>query len=173
MGPVWDFNWASYYVGGTTTGDLLWRSNQLWYARLFTDSDFNQLFIDRWTTFRRGPMSNISMDALIDAQAAEITEAKAVQQGLPNAANWQSRLTQMKTWLRTRANWIDSQFVPAPQLSHPGGNVSANFSLGITTNTGSVFYTLDGSDPRAPGGSIAARAQSTLPVLLTGDARVM
>jgi hypothetical protein len=173
MGPVWDFNWASYYVGGTTTGDLLWRSNQLWYARLFTDSDFNQLFIDRWTTFRLGPMSNISMDALIDAQAAEITEAKAVQQGIANAANWQSRLTQMKTWLRTRANWIDSQFVPAPQLSHPGGNVSANFSLGITTNTGSVFYTLDGSDPRAPGGSIAARAQSTLPVLLTGAARVM
>jgi hypothetical protein len=173
MGPVWDFNWASYYISGTTTGDLLWRSNQLWYARLFTDSDFNQLFIDRWTAFRRGPMSNASMDALIDAQAAEITEAKAVQQGIPTAANWQSRLTQMKTWLRTRANWIDSQFVPAPQLSHPGGNVSANFSLGMTTNIGAVFYTTDDSDPRAPGGNIAAGAQSTLPAVLNGVARVM
>jgi hypothetical protein len=173
MGPVWDFNWSSYYISGVTTGDLLWRSNQLWYARLFTDPDFNQLFIDRWTAFRRGPMSNAAMDALIDAQAAEITDAKAVQQGIPNAATWQGRLTQMKTWLRTRANWIDSQFTPAPQLSHAGGNVSADFSLGITTNLGTVFYTIDGSDPRAPGGSIAAGAQSTLPVVLNGVARVM
>jgi hypothetical protein len=173
MGPVWDFNWAAYYVSGTTTGDLLWRSNQLWYARLFTDPDFNQLFIDRWTAFRRGAMSNTAMDALIDAQAAEITPAKAVQQGLASAATWQSRLTQMKTWLRTRANWIDSQFVPVPQLSHPGGNVSADFSLAITANTGTVFYTLDGADPRMAGGIVAATALSTSPVVLNGVARVM
>ncbi|HEX5176097.1 MAG TPA: CotH kinase family protein, partial [Chthoniobacteraceae bacterium] len=173
MGPVWDFNWSSYYISGVTTGDLFWRSNQLWYARLFTDPDFNQLFIDRWTAFRRGPMSNTALDALIDAQAAEITDGKAVQQGIPNAATWHSRLTQMKTWLRTRANWIDSQFVPAPQLSHPGGNVSADFNLAITANTGTVFYTLDGSDPRAAGGTVAAGAQSTSPLVLNGIVRLV
>lgn len=173
MGPVWDFNWASYYVGGVTTGDLLWRSNQLWFPRLFADPDFNQLFIDRWSTFRRGPMSNASMDAVIDAQAAEITEAKAVQQGIPSAANWQSRLTQMKTWLHTRANWIDAQFVGTPQLSHPGGNVNANFSLNITAATGTIYYTLDGTDPRTSGGSVAAAAQNILPATLNGVARVV
>ena len=38
-----------------------------------------QLYIDRWYAFRRGPMSNASMDAIIDTQGAEITGAKAVQ----------------------------------------------------------------------------------------------
>lgn len=173
MGPVWDFNWSSYYVGGVTTGDLLWRSNQLWYTRLFSDPDFNQLFIDRWSAFRRGAMSNAAMDALIDAQASEITSAKAVQQGIPNAATWQSRLTQMKTWLRTRANWIDSQLVAAPQFSEPGGNVSAGFSLGMTAPLGTIYYKLDGSDPREAGGGLAPGAATTLPVALNGVARVV
>ena len=173
MGPVWDFNWSSYYIGSGGTGDLLWRSNQLWYTRLFADPDFNQLFIDRWSAFRRGAMSNAAMDALIDAQAAEITAAKAVQQGLASAATWQGRLTQMKSWLRTRANWIDSQLVAAPQLSHPGGNVSAGFSLGMSAPVGAIHYTLDGTDPRAPGGAIAPGAATNLPVALNGVARIV
>jgi hypothetical protein len=172
MGPVWDFNYAAYYASGVTTGDLLWRSNQLWYTRLFTDPDFNQLFIDRWFAFRRGAMSNASMAAIIDAQAAEITDAKAVQQGLASAATWQGRLSQMKTWLQTRANWIDSQYTAPPQFSLPGGNVAANSSLSITAPAGTICYTLDGSDPRAAGGGIAPNAMTTLPITINGAVRV-
>ena len=173
MGPVWDFNYAAYYVGGAPTGDLRWRAEQLWYPRLFADPDFNQLFIDRWSAFRRGPMNNAAMAALIDAQAAEITPAKAVQQGIGSAATWQGRLDQMKTWLQTRANWIDSQFAATPQLSHAGGNVPANFSLNITAPAGTIYYMLDGTDPRAAGGGVAPGAQTALPVSLNGVARVI
>lgn len=43
----------------------------------------------------------------------------------------------------------------APQFSQQGGEVGAGFDLVIANpnGTGTIHYTLDGSDPRAPGGS--------------------
>lgn len=43
----------------------------------------------------------------------------------------------------------------APQFSQAGGQVAAGFDLVITNpnGTGTIRYTLDGSDPRAPGGA--------------------
>lgn len=66
----------------------------------------------------------------------------------------------VKTWLLRRLMWMDSQsnsygnivrnFKP-PTLSKQGGNVPDGFSLSITnpnTNfSGTVYYTLEGSDP--------------------------
>ncbi|MBI1839257.1 MAG: CotH kinase family protein, partial [Verrucomicrobia bacterium] len=72
MGPAWDYNWSPYYVGASAEGDLLWRADQIWYARLFSDPDFVQEYIDRWWNLRAGPMSDAGFDDIIDGQAAEI-----------------------------------------------------------------------------------------------------
>ncbi|MGI8603929.1 MAG: CotH kinase family protein [Verrucomicrobiales bacterium] len=172
MGPGWDYNWASYYRGSSATADLYWRSNHLWYARLFADPDFNQLFKDRWSAWRRGPMSNAAMDAIIDGQAAEITVAKAVAQGLPSATEWQNRLTSMKNWLRQRANWIDSQILAPPVLSSSGGIVTAPFQLTLTAPAGTVYFTTNGTDPRAPGGNPAAGVSQGNSLAVTQDTRL-
>jgi hypothetical protein len=87
MGPAWDYNWSSYYISGGPTGSLLHQSDQLWYPRLFADPDFVQLYIDRWWDARRGPMSNAAMEAIIDRQAADISPAKALLNGLPALPN--------------------------------------------------------------------------------------
>jgi hypothetical protein len=40
--------------------------------------------------------------------------------------------------------------VSAPELSQNGGEVAPGYALGITAAAGTVYYTTDGSDPRAP-----------------------
>ncbi|HWN94271.1 MAG TPA: lamin tail domain-containing protein, partial [Methylomirabilota bacterium] len=160
MGPVWDFNFNTYYISGAPTGSLLWRSERLWYRRLFADPDFLQLYIDRWWEHRRGPMSNAGMDAIIDRQMADITPAKALLNGLATTNDWIARLTQMKTWLKDRANWIDSNYLRPPAFNVNGGHVPDGFQVVISGTNGTIYFSTDGSDPRASGGAVAASAQA-------------
>jgi hypothetical protein len=84
----------------------------------------------------------------------------------------------MKDWLNQRFNWIDNQnFVGTtiyrpPNFSHNGGNVATGFQLTVTRYTGTpppgfsyasggtLYYTLDDSDPRGSTGSPAGTAYS-------------
>lgn len=173
MGPAWDYNYGSYYVSGSATGDLMYRSDRLWYKRLFNDPDFCQLYIDRWWDHRRGPMSDTAIDAIIDRQVNEITPAKSLLNGMPSTTTWDSRVAQMKTWLKQRANWIDSNYLRPPVFEHPGGAVSNGFQVVIRGDVGTLYFTLDGSDPRAMGGAVAATARSSKPPIpLTASAKV-
>ena len=160
MGPAWDYNWSAYYISGGPTGDLTYRADRLWYKRLFADPDFTQLFIDHWWDFRRGAMSNTAIDAILDGQAADITPAKALLNGLPNVAEWANRVGQMKTWLKTRADWIDGSYLRPPVFNQDGGAIPDGFQLVIGGTNGTIYFTTDGSDPRAPGGAVAATAQA-------------
>jgi hypothetical protein len=86
-----------------------------------------------------------------------------------------SIIGQMKKWVLGRYLWIDSQFVPVPNFSRPPGMVSAGTVVTLTPPPGGVvYYTLDGTDPRASGGTVAAGAQSSsnAPVNLTVNANV-
>ncbi len=148
MGPMWDFNNGAY--GGSTTGTLFFRPDRLWYGRLFDDPDFQREYEDRWFELREGPLSNANMAAIIDAQVSEITTGLANDQSGLTASSWTSRINSMKSWLQSRANWIDSNFIPPPSFSSTGGNVPNDFQLTITNTTGesgTIYFTLDGSDP--------------------------
>lgn len=159
MGPPWDYNWSSYYIGGGPTGTVWHRSDRLWYGRLFRDPDFKQLYIDRWFLHRDGPMSNAAMEAIIDRQAAEIGVERALSQGVSNAAAWEEELTRFKNWLTTRADWYDGQFAPRPMFHTPGGEVPDGFIVTFLPPPGAIYFTTDGSDPRAAGGGVAATAR--------------
>ncbi len=159
MGPAWDYNWSAYYVSGGPTGSLMHRSEQLWYSRLFADPDFAQLYIDRWWELRRGPMSNSGLEAIIDAQAAEITSEKALLNGMPGASEWSRRLRDMKSWLTQRADWIDSNYLRPPAFAQPGGEVPQGFAVTLTAGSGTVYVTTDNSDPRSLGGSVSPSAR--------------
>ena len=161
MGPAWDYNWSPYYISGTDpTGTLRHRSEQLWYERLFTDPDFNQLYIDRWWQHRRGAMSNAGIDAIIDRQVAEISTEKALLNGFTNALHWGTNITQLRTWLKGRANWIDGNYIRPPFFNQDGGDVPDGFQITILGTNGTIYYTTDGSDPRLLGGAISGAAQA-------------
>ena len=95
------------------------------------------------------------------------------QRHWPNPASaltltsYQAEVDAMRTWTTTRLTWLDDQLFSGttvlrpPSFSHPGGIVSTPFSLtidrytgtppaGKTYTTGTIYYTLDGSDPRSP-----------------------
>jgi hypothetical protein len=63
----------------------------------------------------------------------------------------------------------------APTFSQHGGSVSANYALTITNPNagGTVYYTLDGSDPRVTGGAVSGTALTySAPVVLTASKNV-
>ncbi|HEX7069244.1 MAG TPA: lamin tail domain-containing protein, partial [Rhodothermales bacterium] len=67
--------------------------------------------------------------------------------------------------------------VAAPAFNSEGGEVPANFGLQINSSAGTVYYTLDGSDPRAVGGAVSPTALTysgtiTLTQTTTVSARV-
>jgi hypothetical protein len=105
---------------------------------------------------------------------------------------YQLEVGAMKTWLEQRLGWIDDQnrvgsvIYRPPNFSQNGGNVAAGFQLsisaftgtppaGTTYATGTLYYTIDGNDPRAANGAIAGTAYSgplTLNASTTVQARL-
>lgn len=153
MGPMWDFNNGAY--SGTPNTTLYYRQTELWYPRLFADPDFLHEYIDRWYELRRGPLANANLTAIADQQAALITTEIANAQGL-STATWTSRLTAMKNFLTQRADWIDTQYLRPPNFSPSPGVQAGPFTLTLTNPTAesvTIYYTLDGSDPRSAAGT--------------------
>ena len=167
MGPAWDYNWSSYDVSGGPTGTRMHRSELLWYGRLFRDPDFLQAYIDKWFHLRRTVMSNESMAAIIEGQAAEIGDEFGVAQGFRTAAAWQSARSRMIDWLQTRADWLDEGYTQPPVFNQQGGHVQAGFQVIVSADEHPIYYTVDGSDPRKSGGEISPVARlvgGTVPV---------
>ncbi|MGZ8900282.1 MAG: lamin tail domain-containing protein, partial [Limisphaerales bacterium] len=48
--------------------------------------------------------------------------------------------------------------VVAPSFNQLGGNVNPGFNLTMSAPAGQIYYTLDGTDPRLPGGATSSRA---------------
>ena len=83
-------------------------------------------------------------------------------------------ISEMKKWTSGRYNWIDSIFPLAPTFNQNGGTIQAGFSLAMAAPAGTIYYTLDGSDPRQAqaNGAVAAGAQTYAgPITLNGNTR--
>ena len=72
-----------------------------------------------------------------------------------------SIIGQMKKWVLGRYLWMDSQFSGVATFSVADGMVTNGFPVTITPPAGSVlYYTLDGTDPRASGGTVVSGSLS-------------
>ncbi len=139
-----------------------------------TRPDMLQRLIDRWYELRSGAFATANMHALIDSMAAEIAEAQVrnfakwtqhppgapgnVGYSAPGLTGWEAEVSHLKGWLQARVDWIDSQFIAPPAFSDPGGVVIDPVLLTMTAPAGTIWYTTDGSDPRAPGGGVSGSA---------------
>ncbi len=180
MGPLWDYN--------LTMGNGCCRNNRdingwqyiennnvnehQWEVRLFQDIDFEQRFIDRWQELRRNQLSDVNLHARMDDIAAPLIGGPSTRNfakwdnlntenvgfDTPTTATWEGQIDFMKTWTTDRMNWIDDNFVDPPTISPSGGAVSSGTPANITAPTGTVYYTTDGSDPRANNGAISPSA---------------
>jgi hypothetical protein len=173
MEPIWDWNLSF----GNANGKQGWMAEHwywpqlddtqyTWFRRLFEDPDFGQRYVDRWAELHATVFSESNMLAKIDALVADLGEARARNYERwpilgraiwPNkyiGRTYEDEINYLKDFIRKRLAWIDRQFIAAPSVSagKPGE------SLTLTADAGKIYYTLDGSDPRASGGAVSSKA---------------
>lgn len=145
-----------------------------------TRPDVMQRWIDRWFSLRKTVMSIDNINVTVDKYADPLNVDSGNDPSLPTPQDrnfdrwnvapnggtygqgdrgWTGEITHMKGWLKARAEWIDGQFPPQPELSVASGSVPVGTNLIMNYPKGQAFYTTDGSDPRSPGGTVSPTAQ--------------
>ncbi len=191
-GPIWDFDRTMGSSDSRSTAFNTWSATQPatdiltwgWWKFLWTDADFWQRYTDRWFALRESTLTTASLTGLVTQFEGQLSEA-----AVRNYAKWTAfpprdgpdagttatftdEMDILRTWLTNRTTWIDSQFVPRPVRAPLGGQVS---SVVLTATQGTIYYTLDGNDPRLPGGAInpaALTLTSGASISLTNSALV-
>ena len=157
------------------------------YNRLRQNAEFRLRFADRVQQhlFHRGALATESAQALWMQRANQIEAAILAEsarwgdarEGETGAGDVIVPTMTIDLWRVERDNVHDNYFpqahtlalerftaaglypdVAPPRLSQQGGHVSPNFELTITAPEGTIYYTLDGSDPRQTGGDLATEA---------------
>jgi hypothetical protein len=174
-GPIWDFDRTMGSTDGRSTNPVGFSAAQPatdimtwgWWKFLWTDPDFAQHFTDRWFTLRDGVLTNANLTGLVTQMQTELNEAAVRNYAKwtatpprdgPDAgttATFSDEMDIMRNWLTQHANWVDGQFVPRPVRTPAGGQTA---SVTLTATQGSIYYTLDGTDPRLPGGALNTAA---------------
>jgi len=218
MGPLWDFDRSLGSTDSRAFNPRLWRVQAggdqgtdffgnpsllgvRWWQRLFTDPDFWQRWVDRWSELRGGVFATNHLFARVDTLGNQARQAQ-----IRNVARWsgtgsgttprsgtasvngyshtfsggyQGELNFLKRWLADRVDFIDTNFLRAPVFSGNGGAITSGFPLSIIAtnvrpNT-TTYYTRNGTDPRLPGGAInpaASFAAAPINLFLTNNARI-
>ncbi len=187
MGPMWDLHltmmggprqWAgggTDFFGGSTNNDGV-----RWWSRLFTDPDFWQRWIDRWTDLRSSILTTTHIYGLMDSLGGQLTKAapREAQRWGPGR-DYKQQISSLRSWTANRLSFIDTNLLHVPVFSHKGGAITSGLTLTLTASTretnSTIYYTLDGTDPRLPGGAVSSAALSNLntaTLTLTNNARV-
>lgn len=136
------------------------------------NSDFKALLADRIYRhfFNQGALTPAANDARLAKRMQEIHDsllAECARWNYRTPANWESSATQIRSSLfptRTtqlfgylRSRKLYPAFDP-PAFNQFGGLVTNGFLPTLTSSSGTIYYTLNGSDPRLPGGDISPTA---------------
>lgn len=195
------FGNADYLDGWIPSGwyyQLINENQHIWLRRLISgttsgysqngDPDFNQAIADRWSVLRTNILSGPNVVARVDEIAVYLDEAKDREfarwprlngyvwpnPGIYIQPTYARIIENKKKWIADRFNWIDRQFLQAPDFSRNGGPVPAGHRFTMSAPAGAIYYTLDGSDPRVSGGGMSPAAQPyNGPVQIAANARVV
>ena len=170
-GPIWDFDRTIGSTDSRSTNPTGWSATQPatdiltwgWWKYLWTEPDFWQRYTDRWFALRDSTLTTASLTGLVTQFESQLTEAAVRNYAKwtatpprdgPDAgttATFSDEMDIVRNWLTQRTTWLDSQFTPRPVRSPAGGRTD---SVTLAATQGTIHYTLDGSDPRLPGGAI-------------------
>ncbi|MDA7881915.1 CotH kinase family protein, partial [Akkermansiaceae bacterium] len=173
MGPVWDFDRA-YTWKGAAANTPLWASDRDWYAGLFDDPNFRQTHQDVWQAARQSAASDSALEAIVD-EAATGPRADQISASGLGFSTWESRITELRSWVIDRAHYLDSQYEALPTVSPAEDLFSGTVNVSLSPSAGgTVYYTTDGSDPRLDGGVISPSATAyTTPLQLSERTRLI
>jgi hypothetical protein len=147
------------------------------YKHFFNDGVMTPAAATRLLTARRD-----TIELAIIAESARWGDAKVTKPRTKDD-DWLPQVrTLLNDYFPRRTDIVLAQFkaknwypaLDAPAFNQHGGAVDKGFSLSMTAPVGDIYYTLDGADPRLPGGAInTAHATRYIgPVTLTESVRV-
>ena len=125
---------------------------------------------------RRYLESSQEIEAALVAEAARWGDNRRASPYLPDT-DWRAELESLRAQyfplrtgilfnqLRAQDLWPD---VAVPVFSMEPGEVAAGSTVELTAPAGTVWYTLDGSDPRLEGGGVSGRALRASEVITVG-----
>ncbi|HSA01392.1 MAG TPA: CotH kinase family protein, partial [Candidatus Paceibacterota bacterium] len=169
-----------------------------WYSRMFKDIDFWQKWIDRYQALRRGALKLSNIEATIDSLANEVRQAQPREVNRWRGSNgsdtsprngsrssggfthvfpgtYQGEVDFMKLWYSNRLEFIDGQLLSAPVITPSGEFPSPGSTLTLAGPPGAtIYYTLDGRDPRLPSGGVSPTAKTyDSPIPVTANLRLV
>jgi hypothetical protein len=171
--PIWDWNLSF----GNANGKQGWMpeywlwpqlddKEYTWYRRLFDDPDFGQLYVDRWSQLRTNILATKRILGRVDEIASLLEESqkrnyerwpilgRAINPNWYFGSTYEEEVNWMKQFITARLDWMEKQFVPVPQLKKSGNAAE------LSSAVGDIYFTSDGSDPRASGGDVAKNVQA-------------
>lgn len=185
-GPHWDFDRALGSTDGRDVNPRNWQTGPFfgatWWSRVLRDPTAWQLWVDRYQEFRAGAMSRTNMNRLIDQLAAQVAPSQKREEKKwafmrPRGGSYQAEVNLMKNWLSNRVAYIDGQMTARPTLSSAGGRVEPGFTVTIARAPGAtVYYTLDGTDPRRAFGTNEVAPGALLyvgPITINANSRLV
>ncbi len=191
FGPLWDFDRALGSTDGRDANPKVWttaggggtdyfnETSQRWWGRLFTDLEFYQQWIDRYQQLRISHFSTTNLYRLVDSLTTEVRTSQPRDQtkwGVNPRGGYQGEINSMKSWLSNRVVFMDSQSVSRPTNNTPSRKFSNSVLVSLASSTnGTIYYTLDGSDPRSLGGTINPKAMiaGKDPLIISTNSRLV
>ena len=154
---------------------------QYLHQDLLASPEYRLAFADRVHKhlFNDGALTTDASVAKILQRAAEVEPAIIAEsarwgdskRGTPfNKTDWQNEINTLGSgYFNLRRNLLLNSQLPgdglypstqAPTFNQFGGLATSSFTLNMSAPTGTIYYTVDGTDPRAIGGSVGANAQA-------------
>ncbi|MCK5172981.1 MAG: CotH kinase family protein, partial [Planctomycetes bacterium] len=169
-GPPWDFDRSFQNNGGDYTRDYdVWRTAGeifgKWHQKLQENLEYRVLLADRWFEHRETVLNTAQTMAYIDEVIVLITEARSrPKKTYLNTFEVENNL--FKSWITNRLDWLDGyiagNFAEKPPIFSPvGGYINSGDSISMSNPSGvsgTIYYTLNGEDPRLEGGGTNSNA---------------
>jgi len=185
----WDAEWT-FGIGNDVNTDRTGLSDGSpgrLYAALRSHPEFRREFGDHAQKhlLNGGVLTPALADARWMKRATEIDRAIVSESSRWGAGNtrqtWLTAQSSVRSWFPQRASILLNQLrnaglypqINAPGFSQLGGLVTPGYSLVLTNPNpaGTIYFTLDGSDPRRWGGAVSPSAQAySAPLGLTNAA---
>ncbi|MDI9382948.1 MAG: lamin tail domain-containing protein [Verrucomicrobiota bacterium] len=168
-------------LGPYPAGNIFYKSNpQRIFQQLMAHPEFNLMVADRIHKhmFNGGVLSVEGATALLDKRYNEIYAAVVGESArwgdsktstpLNRDQHWLIEMNRVRnSYLTQRTGIVLNQFksrglypsVNAPVMNIQGGNIEPGTMLTLSASEGTIFYTIDGTDPRLPGGALSPAAR--------------
>lgn len=177
---------------GSNRGNFTYSNPEWIHEDLSANPEYRIRFADivQKNVFNGGPLTSNVAQGTFDARTGQIDKAMVADLARwgtsatnHTTAQWQARLNSIRTgFFPSRPATLVSQLrtrgffpaVNAPVFSQRGGQVAEGSAIALSAGvqSGTIYYTLDGRDPRAIGGGIAGNAYPAAGIPIHGQVKV-